>query len=53
MTRLADKLAELAKRVVVNVPDRRDPESFFVEKSQISHELRKIGKELRNETTKP
>jgi hypothetical protein len=46
LTRLADKLAALAKRVVVNVPDRRNPEQFHVEKSQIAHELRRIAKEV-------
>lgn len=48
MTRLADKLADLAKRVVVNVPDRRQPEQFHAEKSQIAHELRRIAKEVEN-----
>jgi HAMP domain-containing protein len=46
MTRLADKLADLAKRVVVNVPDRRMPEQFHAEKSEIAHELRRIAKEV-------
>lgn len=48
MTRLSDKLADLAKRVVVNVPDRRNPEAWHVEKSQIAHELRRIAKEVEN-----
>jgi hypothetical protein len=46
MTRLADKLAALAKRVVVNVPDRRNPEAWHAEKSEIAHELRRIAKEV-------
>lgn len=48
MTRLADKLADLAKRVVVNVPDRRMPEQFHAEKSDIAHQLRQVAKEVKN-----
>jgi hypothetical protein len=45
VNRISDKLAELAKRVVSNVPDRRQPEQFHAEKSEIAHELRKIARE--------
>lgn len=45
MTPLADRLAELAARVVRLIPDRREPEKFHVEKSDIAHQLRRIAKE--------
>lgn len=45
MTPLAARLAELAARVVRNEPDRRDPERFHTEKSDIAHQLRRIAKE--------
>lgn len=44
---LAERLAELAARVVQNEPDRRDPERFHCEKSDIAHQLRKIAEEAR------
>jgi hypothetical protein len=31
---------------VVNVPDRRNPEAWHAEKSEIAHELRRIAKEV-------
>ena len=51
MTRLADRLAELAARVVRNVPDHRDPEAWHAEKSDIAHQLRRIAKEAENGQT--
>lgn len=44
-TTLADRLAELAARVVRLIPDRREPEKFHCEKSDIAHQLRRIAKE--------
>lgn len=48
VSKISDKLAELAKRVVCNVPDRRNPEAWHAEKSEIAHELRRIAKEAEN-----
>ena len=48
MKPLADRLAELAHRVIANEPDRRDPERFHAEKSEIAHQLRKIAEEARS-----
>lgn len=47
MKPLADRLAELAQRVASNEPDRRDPERFHSEKSEIAHLLRKAAEEAR------
>ena len=51
MTKLAERLAELAARVVRNQPDRRDPERFHVEKDDIAHQLRRIAKEAEDART--
>jgi hypothetical protein len=48
MSTIADRLAELAARVVRNEPDRRDPERFHTEKSDIAHQLRRIAKETQH-----
>lgn len=47
MKPLAERLAELANRVVANEPDRRDPEKFHAEKSEIAHLLRKAAEDAR------
>ena len=47
MKPLADRLAELAHRVIANEPDRRDPERFHAEKSEIAHLLRKAAEDAR------
>ena len=52
MTPLAARLAELAARVVRLIPDRRDPEQYHAEKSDIAHQLRRIAKEAENARTK-
>lgn len=51
MTALAQRLSELAARVVRNEPDRRDPERFHQEKSDIAHQLRRIAKEAESART--
>lgn len=45
MTRLAERLQELARRVDRNVPSHRDPEAFHQEKSEIAEQLRRAAKE--------
>lgn len=47
MSKISERLAELAKRVATNEPDHRDPEKFHAEKSEIAHQLRKIAEEAR------
>ena len=39
----ADDLADLARRLARLAPDRRDPERYFVEKSEIIAALRRIA----------
>lgn len=48
MTRLAERLQELARRVDRNVPAHRDPEAFHTEKSEIAEQLRRAAKEAEN-----
>lgn len=43
--RLADRLADLSRRVDANVPRHADPEAFHVEKNDIAKELRRLAKE--------
>lgn len=43
---ISEHLKAIAKEVDRNVPDRRDPESFHVKKSEIANRLNKIAKEL-------
>lgn len=42
----ADRLRHLAQDVRRLVPDRRDPERYHEQKSQIEAELRKLAREL-------
>ena len=42
----ADQIAELAERVERLTPSRRDPERFFVERSEIASELRAAAQGL-------
>lgn len=44
--RLAERLAELARRVQANIIGRHDPEKFHVEKDEIAHELRRIARQV-------
>jgi len=44
--RLAERLAELARRVQANIIGRHDPEKFHVEKDEIAHELRRIVRKM-------
>ncbi len=39
-----DDLADLARRLARLAPDRRDPERYFMEKSEIIAALRRIAK---------
>ena len=41
----ACQLIVLAERVARLVPSRRDPEAFFIEKSEIAHCLRRLARE--------
>lgn len=41
---LSEQLEELAKRIVRNVPDRRDPFAFHQEKDEIAHQLRRLAR---------
>jgi hypothetical protein len=40
---LAERLADVARRLQKLAPDRRDPERYFVEKSELLHDLRQIA----------
>ena len=40
-------LEELAERVSRLSPDRRNPEQFHVEKSELAHELRRLARAWR------
>lgn len=46
MTPLPDHLLALADRVRRLAPDRRDPEQFHAEKSEIVHELRRLARRI-------
>lgn len=48
MTRIVDRLEELARRVDRNVPRRSDPEEFHAEKSEIVQQLRRIANEAQH-----
>lgn len=41
----SDRLRKLARQVERLEPDRRDPEKFHVDKSEIAGELKRIAKE--------
>lgn len=47
---MADRLDELARRVVNNGVRRLDPERFHTEKSDIAARIRECARELRGET---
>ena len=42
----ADELRRLASEVARLVPDRHDPEAFFVNRSEIAAQLRKLAQSL-------
>ena len=42
----ARKLIDLAERVSRLVPSHRDPERFWMDKSQLAHELRQIARAM-------
>jgi hypothetical protein len=44
--KLWEQIKDLAGRVDRNVPRHGDPERFHTEKSEISHELKKLGDKL-------
>lgn len=48
MTKLADRLDSLSRRVNANVPRHDDPEAFHVEKDDIAQELKRIARESAN-----
>ena len=48
MTRLAERLEDLARRVDRNLPRRDDPEAFHAEKSDIASQLRQAAKEAKD-----
>jgi|GEM_PF-3131148 len=43
----ADRLEELASRVLRLTISRRDPEQFFVERSDIAGEMRRLARAVR------
>lgn len=43
----ADRIEELASRVLRLMVSRRDPEQFFVERSDIAAEMRRIARAVR------
>lgn len=45
---IAERLEELARRVDRNVPDRRNPEAWHAEKSDIASQLRQAAKEAKS-----
>lgn len=47
MTRLDEKLEELARRVDRLIPRRRDPDAFHEEKSEIVAQLRQVAREVK------
>ncbi len=44
--RVAGRLQHLSRRVARLTPDRRDPERFFEERSELADELREIATKL-------
>lgn len=40
------ELLALSRAVLQLGPDRRDPERFYLDKSEISHRLKKLAREL-------
>jgi hypothetical protein len=40
---VAGRLQQLSRRVARLIPDRRDPERFFEERSEVAYELREIA----------
>ncbi len=42
---IAERLMDLARRVVQNLPRRDDPERFHLEKDEIACELRRIARQ--------
>jgi hypothetical protein len=44
MTDMPTMLADLARRVEANVPQRHNPEAFHAEKSEIAAELRRLAR---------
>lgn len=44
---MADRLEVLSARVAGLSPSRRDPEQFHMDKSEVAHALRLLGRELR------
>jgi hypothetical protein len=47
MSSVREKVHELANRVSRNVPDRHNPESFHIEKSEIAAELRDLAEKIK------
>lgn len=43
---LAGRLQQLSKQVARLIPDRRDPERFFEERSEVAYELREIADQM-------
>jgi hypothetical protein len=43
----AERLDELARRVRRLSPDRRDPERYHLDKSEIERDLRRLAREVR------
>lgn len=48
-TTAPETLEHLARQVARLVPDRRDPERFHIEKSEVVAELRKLARKLTGE----
>lgn len=44
---IADRLAQLARRIGRLRPDWQNPERFFEERSELEHEVRQIEKEAK------
>jgi hypothetical protein len=44
--RVAGRLQQLSRRVARLIPDRRNPERFFEERSEVAYELREIASEV-------
>ena len=42
----SDLLHDLARRVQQLSPDRRDPEHFHLEKSDVAHQMRKLARRI-------
>jgi hypothetical protein len=47
----ADKIASLAERVRRLTPSHRDPERFYLDRSEIAAELRRIAREMEGITS--